>query len=383
MMVKKMTVWVIGNGIPTEDNPMLSQFSYMQAKMVARYHDVNIVYLAIDLRSIRRKRPFRIVFKKDNMEIVYWSFPLGAVPRKVLEFVGYKTTRSALKYCIKKYGEPDIIHTHFCEMGYNVSRNKDLFQKSKIIHTEHWSALIREDVSKGNKRIADYTYHNVDKIIAVSEALKDRIKKDYGVDAIYIPNMIDETVFNTDNNNISNETAKEYKFISVGRLTYQKNHEGLIQAFNKAFNADEHVKLLIVGEGEDRSTLEELIKQLNRPEDILLLGQKNHEQIASLFKESDCFVLFSRFETFGVVYVEANMCGLPVIATHCGGPESIVNNTNGIIIDNNDEKQLIDAFIFMKNHSIKYDRKKISSTARDLFSCKSVSNKIVAAYREL
>lgn len=83
------------------------------------------------------------------------------------------------------------------------------------------------------------------------------------------------------------------------------------------------------------------------------------KKIAEQLSKSDCFVLASQSETFGVAYIEALAMGVPVIATKCGGPEGFVNENNGIMIDVDSESQLIEAMKYMYNNSDKYDREEI------------------------
>ena len=77
-------------------------------------------------------------------------------------------------------------------------------------------------------------------------------------------------------------------------------------------------------------------------------------------KGCDAFVLASRAETFGVVYVEAMAAGLPVIATACGGPEDFVSEENGILIPADNEEKLTEALIEMYHMAHKYDKQAIS-----------------------
>ena len=100
----------------------------------------------------------------------------------------------------------------------------------------------------------------------------------------------------------------------------------LIRAFSKAFKDQPKVNLTIVGDGPEYNNLNNLIKTLKMEKQISLYGSANREEVKMLLQKSDAFVFSSQYETFGVVLIEAMACGLPVVATKCGGPESIIDS---------------------------------------------------------
>ncbi|EST12719.1 glycosyltransferase family 1 [Sporolactobacillus laevolacticus DSM 442] len=97
----------------------------------------------------------------------------------------------------------------------------------------------------------------------------------------------------------------------VGRFVYQKNHDFLIDLFHAIHQRNEKSKLLLIGEGELRSKIEEKVKDLGLDDGVLFLG--NRKDIPELMWAMDLFVLPSRFEGLPVVAVEAQAAGLPLI----------------------------------------------------------------------
>jgi len=135
---------------------------------------------------------------------------------------------------------------------------------------------------------------------------------------------------------INNIQPKKYDFlreiniISVGRLVKQKGFERLIEVFkifNKAFP---NSRLLICGEGKDGKKLEDYVHTNKMDNNILLLG--NRKDVYSLMKSSDLFVLLSRSEAFGIVFIEAMACGLPVMGSNVDGIKEIIKD-NGYLVD--------------------------------------------------
>lgn len=112
---------------------------------------------------------------------------------------------------------------------------------------------------------------------------------------------------------------------NVGRLTYQKNHEFLIDIFAFYKKLDAKSKLIIVGEGELFNTIKNKIYKMNLEKDVLLLGTR--DDVPSLMNAFDAFVLPTRFEGLGIVFIEAQCNGLPCFGTKERVPkEAIVSN---------------------------------------------------------
>lgn len=132
--------------------------------------------------------------------------------------------------------------------------------------------------------------------------------------------------------------------VSIGRLTKQKNHKFLIKCFNEILKKDPDLKLLICGEGEERSNLEKLIIDFKRENNICLLGYV--ENIIPVLKNSLFFILTSEWEDPGFVIIESMFLNTIVYSSDCkNGPiELIKNYDNGFLYKKNNEKDFIDNF---------------------------------------
>ena len=109
---------------------------------------------------------------------------------------------------------------------------------------------------------------------------------------------------------------------------------------------------------------------------IHLLGHKSKQEIVALLQDSDIFVLPSQSETFGVAYIEALACGLPIIATDCGGPRDIVTNNNGLLVPINNQHALEQAIIQMSSNLHSYDKQAIAEDCQNRFSSDNVAKLI-------
>lgn len=148
---------------------------------------------------------------------------------------------------------------------------------------------------------------------------KEKIKVIYNpLDLKRIQTLMEESIPSS-----YEELFRHPTIITVGRLTKQKGHLYLLNAFAKVKEHIPHVKLLILGEGELKKGIEQLTRDLGIERDVHLLGwQKNPY---AFLRRSSVFVLSSLWEGLPTVLLEAMACGLPVVSFDCeSGPREIL-----------------------------------------------------------
>ena len=139
--------------------------------------------------------------------------------------------------------------------------------------------------------------------------------------------------------------------LSIGRLTRQKNFLLLINAFKEIVEEFPNLKLIILGEGEDREKIEKLIDNLNLEKKVFLEGYKNN--IFNYLYNSECYISSSLYEDPGFSLIESGFLNKFVIAADSDtGPSEILNNSkNGLLFKNNDKKSLINKYLEFKKLS--------------------------------
>ncbi len=133
-------------------------------------------------------------------------------------------------------------------------------------------------------------------------------------------------------------------YLSVGRLTKQKNFLFLCKSFKKIVDMNNKVKLFIAGNGEQENKLKKFINENNLSNNIFLLGYI--ENIYPYFKNAKGFILSSLWEDPGFVLIEAAYCRTPVLSTNSwpGPIELIKNDFNGILYENNNMESFLKEF---------------------------------------
>jgi len=157
---------------------------------------------------------------------------------------------------------------------------------------------------------------------------------------------------------------KEKYFLSIGRLTKQKNFNLLLNAFRKILPNNKQYKLVIIGDGEDRKRLNKIINKHNLKDYVYLIGFK--ENVFKYFKNAECFILSSLWEDPGWVIIEAIASNTIVLSSDCpSGPKEILNNERGILFKNNSELDLIKSIDYFKK--LDENKKKIIKFKAKIF----------------
>jgi glycosyltransferase involved in cell wall biosynthesis len=261
-------------------------------------------------------------------------------------------------------GQPAIIHAHgrFLNAGVLAHAIKKKYG-IPYVYTDH-STFYQQGIAPAEAR--PYLREVIDEsntYITVSEALEKQITR-YLLGSVkkatIIPNVIDP-IFESPL--LLAEKKKHFTFITIAALEYKKGHDILINAFAKAFKNNPGYRLIVVGEGPMKAELIKLAENHNAGETIQFTGGKSKTEILELLDNADVMVLASRVETFGVVLIEALSRGLPVIGTRSGGPEYIIQEHCGILIEPEDEMALTVALTRLATTKHLFNRSLIRNTA--------------------
>ncbi len=216
-------------------------------------------------------------------------------------------------------------------------------KKLAWVHTDlsknPWTLSHKVFVNKDEEGSA---YLKFDQVIAVSETARLNFIKRYAFNPqkiVRIYNPLDKDDILNKSKEVLDESMcikNKVRFITIGRLVHQKGYDRLLQVVKRLVTDGFDFELWILGEGEQKASLNKYIKENSLEDRIKLLGFKSNPY--KYLKACDCFICSSRSEGFSLVIAEAMILGLPILSTYCSGPNELLDEGKyGLLVENSED----------------------------------------------
>ena len=210
-------------------------------------------------------------------------------------------------------------------------------------------------VSEQNKKAFEYVYGNISKRKIIYNYInKDRVLR------LAEESENKEKILGFEMSKTDKTTKKEKKFVIVSRLVKQKAIDRLIKVHKKLINEGFKHKIFVIGNGEEKEDLLNLVEELNVKDSFIFLGQIKNPY--PYIKRADFFALLSYFEGYGMVLEEAKILNKPILVTETAGVEAVKNYDKKLIIENNEyaiyeslKKVIVGEYKFLKEKFQKYN----------------------------
>ena len=332
-----MKLFIIPSWYPTKLHPESGTFFRDRAIILSK-SDIEVVVIAHVLHSFKDVFHFNKIkvnqFQLDDNLPVYINESINKYPR-FPRYTFYQYKKNTLKLfnkAIKENGAPDLVFFN-SSIWSSVALFEDLKERNiPYIISEHLKEfMIPGSFTPFQKKIIANAYHSCSQIIATSSALAKSISNNFPSckeKLSIIPNPVDENIFSL--KSITNKKS----FITITCIALfrkEKRIDLVIESFNNILKSGIKCKLKLIGDGPLKSYIHKKIKLNKMSDNIQLLGYLSQDQIVKELHKSDLVVLASDIETFGVVLIEAQVCGVPVLATDCGGPRDIISSKTGVL----------------------------------------------------
>lgn len=233
-------------------------------------------------------------------------------------------------------------------------------------------------------------YQNAIRCHAVSNYLRDHLIR-FGVkDAIVIPNGVDQEDFRPDFN--KKMTRKELGLdaenliVCISRLEPKNGTEDLVKAAEILKEKISNFKIVIIGSGSQKRKLEKLREELGLGDGVVFLDDIPHGAIPKYLASADIFIRPSLAEGFGIVFIEAMACEVPVIGTSVGGiVDFIKNGETGLFCEPANPQSIAEKIeILLRNQGL---RNKLVKNAKqmvfDVYNWDKISEKIKKVYNSV
>lgn len=375
--------------VMTKHYPLGGIFEFNQAGVLMKAgYKVGVISINLDsLRFLFSKNDTKEFEVIDGVPIfrsnkrIFSVIRFGRHTKYILRNIERSCDELYQKY-IAVYGIPDVIHAHDLNYGAYCAFYLNKQYGIPYIVTWHSSDIYEKYNHKSsNIDLEIEVLKKAEKVIAVSNAVARALEERYNLENVHVVFNVLEPEFEYYNYPLSLQERDFFQFISIGSLDSNKNHELLITAFAKAFKATS-CRLSIGGTGYLFKKLKMLSIELGVNNQVKFLGHLNRNEVVQALVNSDCLVLSSNHETFGVVLIEALSMGIPVISTRCGGANDIVNETNGLLVNKMDVDSMINGMKDIIKRKDQFDRKKLRKDVIERFGSESFVRNIDAFISE-
>ena len=232
---------------------------------------------------------------------------------------------------ILKETNADVVHTHRYCAQYAVPAAILAGVKHRV-HTIH--NIAQKENGRLARKLNRFFFKHCHVIpVALSELIRDSVVKEYRIDKNKI-----HVVFN--GIDLSHCLPKDdytikdvFKILHIGRFSTQKNHIGLLKAFQLFHDKYSDSELWLIGDGEKKNEIEQYVQDNNLENNVKFLGLQ--ENVYEYLHNADVFALPSNYEGVPMTLIEAMGTGLPIVATNVGGiPDMLTNGVDALIVKN-------------------------------------------------
>lgn len=302
--------------------------------------------------------------------------------------LGYwQSMRKQLKALWQEGWKPDVVQLNVITKNALIALYLKKRYHIPYIIVEHWSGYLPENgdyqrMGMLHHLIARLTVKNATEVFTVSRILGEQMQRQglrhphYSI----IPNVVDDFFYSAPSPE-NRAIGSPKRLLYVGCFDEKaKNVKGMLRALKLLSEQRQDWHLVIIGTGVDRSECQEYASAIGLPDKLhTWLGEQRPDQVSEWMHHTDALILFSRYETFGVVAAESLAAGVPVVSSKAGAIPEIVDDACGILTPVEDEKAFASALNQMLDSSESYDKEYIRQKGQQ-YSYSHVGQQLKRAY---
>lgn len=302
-----------------------------------------------EVHFISYNQPARLDFFSEN--VFYHEVNIAKYP--LFEYAPYETALAGKMVDIVQSAHLDVLHVHYAIPHASAALLAKQILAQKGIHIPVVTTLHGTDITLVGREVTyehvvSWSINQSDAVTAVSNKLKEETLEHFDItrEIDVIPNFIDFNRFNKKPREHFKQMIApngEKIIIHTSNFRKVKRVEDVVAIFSRIIK-EIPAKLLLIGDGPERSHIEKVCREHNTCDWVTFLGKQ--EAIEEILSIGDLFILPSESESFGLAALEAMACEVPVISTNAGGiPEVNIHGITGFLSNIGD----VDS---MANHAI-------------------------------
>ena len=290
-----------------------------------------------EVHFISYNQPARLDFFSEN--VFYHEVNIAKYP--LFEYAPYETALAGKMVDIVQSAHLDVLHVHYAIPHASAALLAKQILAEKGIHIPVVTTLHGTDITLVGREVTyehvvSWSINQSDAVTAVSNKLKEETLQHFEINRPIdvIPNFIDFNRFNKKPREHFKQMIApngEKIIIHTSNFRKVKRVEDVVAIFSRIIK-EIPAKLLLIGDGPERSHIEKVCREHNTCDWVTFLGKQ--EAIEEILSIGDLFILPSESESFGLAALEAMACEVPVISTNAGGiPEVKVHGVTGFLSD--------------------------------------------------
>ncbi|MBI1266218.1 MAG: N-acetyl-alpha-D-glucosaminyl L-malate synthase BshA [Cryomorphaceae bacterium] len=320
------------------------------------------------IHFITYNQPVRLGSFHKN--IFYHEVAVAEYP--LFEYPPYELVLASKMVDVAMHEKLDLLHVHYAIPHASAAyMAKQILAESDIhlpvITTLHGTDITLLGRDASFEPVISFAINKSDGVTTVSNSLKNDTYKLFGVnkDISVIPNFVCMEQYNMPENTELREAHApngEKVLVHISNFRAVKRVEDVVRVFAEV-RKTVSAKLVLVGDGPERSRVEQLCRELKTCEDVIMLGKlKDPTEVLSI---ADLFLLPSESESFGLAALEAMAAGVPVISTNTGGlPEVNRHGVTGMMSDVGDVEDMIKNTLYLLDNEARLNKFKKQAKER-------------------
>lgn len=368
MFAMKRILW-LASWYPDRVDPLSGDFIERHARAVSALHEVTVLYIRKDHL---RRMPGNIFIEERSYGphgkavILYYKPLRWRLLDRCLSGLRYLYFyRRLIGRYLAEQGRPHLVHVHVAYRAGLMALYLKWRHSLPFVVSEHWTVFVPgakpgwQDLSLFSRWLLRKVYKHSAGCTAVSDWLCRLLQQRFTIlGPVRIGNVVNDEIFYP-------EAGRRdlFTFLHVSTLGYQKNPEQMLEAVSIAKRLTAvPFQLIVYGPALDE--LKRLAEALGITGVVHFRNEVPQETLAAEMRRADALILYSRYETFGCVVIEAFASGVPVIVSDIPPMREIVDAHNGVLVAVDRPDLLAEKMVWMMQHRSDYDTQRLVDSAK-------------------